>query len=103
VIARVWRGWTAREDADDYERFLREDLLPQVRRLDGFGGAHILRREVEDGVEFLTMTHFDSLDAVRTFAGEDWEVPVIEPRARELLSRFEDRALHYESVFEPPR
>jgi heme-degrading monooxygenase HmoA len=102
VIARVWRGWTEAADADAYERFLRTELFPEVARLDGFGGAHILRRPEPDGeVEFVTVTLFDSLDAVRAFAGEDYETPVIEPEAQRLLSRYEDRAAHYDTVFVP--
>ena len=100
MIARVWRGWTAAGDADAYERFLRTELFPDVARLEGFGGAHILRRPAPDGeVEFVTVTLFASLDAVRAFAGEDYETPVIEPEAQRLLSHYEDRAAHYDSVF----
>jgi heme-degrading monooxygenase HmoA len=100
MIARVWRGWTRAADADAYERFLPTELFPEVRRLDGFGGAHILRRPApDDEVEFVTVTLFESLDAVRAFAGEDYETPVIEPEAQRLLSRYEDRAVHYHSVF----
>jgi heme-degrading monooxygenase HmoA len=100
VIARVWRGWTAAADADAYERFLRTDLFPEVARLDGFGGAHILRRRApDDEVEFVTVTLFESLDAVRAFAGDDYETPVIEPEARRLLSHYEDRAVHYDSLY----
>jgi heme-degrading monooxygenase HmoA len=102
VIARVWRGWTEAADADAYERFLRTELFPEVARLDGFGGAHILRRPAPDGeVEFVTVTLFDSLDAVRAFAGEDYETPVIEPEAQRLLSHYEGRAVHYDAVFVP--
>lgn len=102
MIARVWRGWTAPDDADAYERFLREDLFPQVRRLEGFRGAHILRRPAPDGdVEFVTITMFESLDAVKSFAGEDYETPVIEPEAQRLLSHYEDRAVHYGHVVVP--
>ena len=98
MISRVWRGWTARADADAYEAFLRDELFPQVRRLGGFRGAQILRHDAGEEVEFVTVTRFESLDAVRAFAGEDYETPVIEPRARELLRRFEDRAHHYATV-----
>jgi hypothetical protein len=101
MIARLWRGWTTAEDADAYESFLRDDLLPQVARLDGYHGGYVMRRDVPEGVEFVTMTMFESLDAVRAFAGEDFEIPVIEPRARELLSHFDDRAGHYDTVVEP--
>ena len=103
MIARVWRGWTADDDADAYERFLRTTLYPEVARLDGFRGAHILRRAAPDGeVEFVTITLFDALDDVRAFAGEDYETPVIEPEAQRLLAHYEDRAVHYEDIVVPP-
>jgi heme-degrading monooxygenase HmoA len=98
----MWRGWTAPSEADAYERFLRTELFPEVAKLPGFLGARILRRVVADEEEFVTLVRFESLDAVRAFAGEDHETPVIEPEAQRLLSRYEDRAVHYTTVdFEP--
>jgi heme-degrading monooxygenase HmoA len=99
MITRMWRGWTTEANADAYERFLRTDLFPQVAELPGFLGARILRRPLE-GVEeeFVTLVTFESLDAVRAFAGDDYETPVIEAEAQRLLSRYEDRALHYAAV-----
>jgi heme-degrading monooxygenase HmoA len=103
MIGRVWRGWTAAGDADAYERFLRTSLFPEVRRLGGFRGAHILRKPFDgDEVEFVTMTLFESLDAVKAFAGEAYETPVIEPEAQRLLARYEQRAVHYETVVISP-
>ena len=79
-ITRMWRGWTAPENADAYERFLLEELFPSMREIPGFRGADVLRRRDGDEVAFVTLTRFDSLDAVRAFAGEHYEVPVLEPR-----------------------
>lgn len=101
MISRLWHGWTTRENADAYERLLRSEILPGIRRVDGFLGAYVLRRDVEDGVEFVTMTMFDSLDAVRAFAGEDYERAVVLPEARALLVRFDERSAHYDTVVEP--
>jgi len=98
VITRMWRGWTAPSEADAYERFLRTELFPEVAKLPGFLGARILRRMLDDEEEFVTLVTFESLDAVRAFAGEDYETPVIEPEAQRLLSRYEDRAFHYGTV-----
>jgi antibiotic biosynthesis monooxygenase (ABM) superfamily enzyme len=98
MISRMWRGWTATEDADDYQRFLTDDLFPQVRRIDGFAGAQILRRDRGEEVEFVTIVRFASLEAVKAFAGDAYETPVIEPAAARLLSRYDDRARHYETV-----
>jgi heme-degrading monooxygenase HmoA len=97
MITRMWRGWTAASDADSYERFLVGELFPAMRSIAGFRGAEVLRRPDGDEVAFVTLTRFDSLDAIRAFAGDDFEVPVLEPRARELLSRYEKRAVHYDT------
>jgi heme-degrading monooxygenase HmoA len=103
VIARVWRGWTKPENGDAYEEFLRANVFRALTaRVPGFRGGYVSRRHVEGEVEFLVMTLFDSLEAVRTFAGEDYEVPVIEPEAARLLSRGDERAAHYEVVIAPP-
>jgi antibiotic biosynthesis monooxygenase (ABM) superfamily enzyme len=97
IITRMWRGWTAAEDADAYERFLLDELFPVMRSIPGFAGADVLRRPDGDEVAFVTLTRFESLDAIRAFAGDDYETPVLEPRARELLSRYDERAVHYET------
>ena len=102
MITRMWRGWTAPADADAYERFLLAELFPAVGRIAGFHGADVLRRRDGDEVAFVTLTRFASLDAIRAFAGEDYERPVLEPQARALLSRCEQTALHFEtSSFAP--
>jgi heme-degrading monooxygenase HmoA len=98
MIGRLWSGRTPPSNADDYEAFLRDDLLPEVARLDGARGAYVLRRAVPGGVEFVTLTLFDSLEAVRRFAGADADVPVIEPRAAELLAEYDERVRHFEVV-----
>jgi heme-degrading monooxygenase HmoA len=101
MIGRLWRGWTTRKNADAYEELLRTKILPGIHRVDGHRGAYLLRGEVEDGVEFVTLTLFESMDAVRAFAGEDHEVAVVPAEARRLLSRFDQRSRHYEVVIEP--
>jgi heme-degrading monooxygenase HmoA len=102
VIARWWRGRAATpKDADAYEALLRGTILPWVSGHDGYRGVYLLRREVEGGFEFGTLTLWDSLDSVRAFAGEDHEVAVVPDEARALLSRFDERAAHYEVVESP--
>lgn len=103
MISRIWHGWTSREQAHAYERLLRTEILPGIARrgISGYRGAHLLRREVEDSVEFLTICWFDSLEAVREFAGDDYEASAVPPKARDLLSRFDDRSRHYETLLEP--
>jgi antibiotic biosynthesis monooxygenase (ABM) superfamily enzyme len=95
VITRLWRGWTAPENADAYEAFLLTELFPSMRAIPGFRDADVLRRNDGNEVAFVTLTRFYSLESIRAFAGENYETPVLEPRALELLSRWEERALHY--------
>jgi antibiotic biosynthesis monooxygenase (ABM) superfamily enzyme len=97
MITRLWRGWTASDNADDYEQFLLTELFPQMREIPGFRGADVLRRVEQDEVAFVTLTRFDTLDAIRAFAGEEYETPVLEPTARALLSRYDQRAQHFET------
>jgi heme-degrading monooxygenase HmoA len=98
VISRLWHGWTTLANADAYEELLRSEVLPGIHRVKGFKGAHLLRREDKNEVEFVTLTMFDSIEAVKEFAGEDYEVAVVPPEARKLLSRFDARSAHYETV-----
>jgi len=101
VIARLWRGWTSHADADAYERFLREHMFPSMERVPGFAGAELLRHDAGDEVAFVTVTRFESLDAVRTFAGEDYERAVIAPEARALLTRHDERSEHFDVAIAP--
>jgi hypothetical protein len=98
VITRLWRGWTATQNADAYEQFLLSELFPSMRRIPGFRGADVLRRHESDETAFVILTRFDSLDDIREFAGEDDEVPVLEPQALALLSHYDERALHFETA-----
>jgi len=98
MITRLWRGWTAIEDANAYEQFLLSELFPSMRSIRGFRGADVLRRPERDEVAFVTLTRFDSLDDIRKFAGDDYEVPVLEPEALALLSRYGERAFHFDTA-----
>lgn len=101
MIGRLWHGWTIRENADAYENLLVSEILPGIQQIEGSRGAYLLRREGRSEVEFVTLTIFESLDAVRRFAGEDYEVAVVLPEARALLSRFDQRSSHYEIIATP--
>ena len=97
MITRLWRGWTAPENAQAYADCLLGSLFPSMREIEGFLGAEVLRRPDGGEVAFVTLTRFDSLDAIRAFAGHDYEVPVLEPEALALLSRYDERATHFET------
>lgn len=98
MICRIWRGWTNRENADPYERLLRTEIFHGIanRNIAGYHGIELLRREDRDLTEFITLMWFDSIDAVRIFAGRDYEMAVVPPPARALLLRFDEKSAHYE-------
>ena len=96
MIARHWRGWTKTHDADAYESLLANKVLPKLKDIAGYHGGYVLRRDGLEETEFVVMNLFESLDAIRLFAGPDYAVAVFEPEAKLLLSRVEPLAMHYE-------
>ena len=98
MICRIWHGWTTPANADAYEHLLRTEIFEGIsgRKITGYHGIELLRRPLEAGVEFVTIMWFDSLDDVRAFAGDDYELAVVPPAARLLLQRFDARSAHYE-------
>jgi len=98
MIVRIWHGWTTPANADTYERLLNEEIFPgiEAKNVAGYRGIQLLRRVVGDEVEFVTAMRFDSLDAVRAFAGEDHEAAYVPQKARAVLARFDARSQHYE-------
>ncbi|MDR7274860.1 antibiotic biosynthesis monooxygenase [Catenuloplanes atrovinosus] len=100
MIARVWRGWLRAQDADGYDRHYRAEVLSTLRAVNGFAGARLMRRAVGDEVEFLSITYFADMDAVRRFAGDDPEIPVIAEAVRDLFIRYDTLVRHYEVDFE---
>ena len=99
MIVRIWHGWTTHANAEAYERLLRQEVIPGIaaKGVAGYRGIQVLRRTLSSGeVEFITVMRFDSLDAVRKFAGEDYERAYVPPRAREVLTRYDERSQHYE-------
>lgn len=98
MISRVWHGWTSPANAQAYESLLKSEIFVGIRnrRIGGYRGIQLFRRALGDEVEFVTVMWFDSIEAVRAFAGEDYETAVVPPQARALLSRFDERSQHYE-------
>ena len=102
MIARHWRGWTAPQNADAYEAFLKSKILPALQRIEGYRGGYVLRRDASDESEFVVINFFESVEAVKRFAGPDHSVAVFEPEALALLSRRELTASHYSVVASTP-
>ena len=98
MICRLWRGWTTPDNADAYERIVRDEVIPgiEARRIPGFRHIDLMRREIGGEVEFVTLMWFDSLDAIKAFVGEDHEVAHVPDAARAVLARFDARVAHFE-------
>ena len=99
MIARTWRGTTSSASAEAYSRHFRTSVAPQLKDIAGHRGGYLLRREADGAVEFLAVTLWDSMDAIKRFAGTNPDVAVIEPEAKAALSAFDDFVHHYEVVY----
>ncbi len=98
MVSRIWHGYTTVSNADAYEKLLKSEIFTgiQNRKIAGYNGIQLFRRNIGDEVEFITLMMFDTIDAVRAFAGEDYEAAVVPPEARAILSHFDERSQHYE-------
>ncbi len=98
MISRIWHGYTTFANADAYENLLKEEIFTGIRdrQIKGYIGIQLFRRKLNDEEEFITVMWFDNLDSVREFAGEDYEACVVPPKARKMLSHFDERSQHYE-------
>jgi heme-degrading monooxygenase HmoA len=96
MIVRAWRGYASTAAPDAYPKHLLENVRPNLERLSGFQGLTLLRRHVGAEIEYLVLTLWESMDAVRAFAGEDPERAVVEPEARAALTRFDEQVTHYD-------
>jgi heme-degrading monooxygenase HmoA len=100
MIARIWHGWTTPERADQYENLLRTEVFIGIeeKKINGYRGIQLLRRSHPDEVEFITLMSFDSWEAVKAFAGEDYETAHVPPKARAILKRYDQQSQHYEVI-----
>lgn len=102
MVARIWHGFTTRENASKYEAMLKPDVLPGLDNIAGYKGAYLLRKDHGPEVEFITFMLWESLDAIRAVAGENYELAIIPEERRRVLSRWDERAQHYE-IAQGPR
>lgn len=99
MIGRIWHGWTTPDNADAYQGLLESEVLPGIeRQTTGYDGVYVLRRDAGDKVEFITLTLWRSMDAVRTLVGDDVEAAYVPAEARAILDSFDERSVHYEIV-----
>jgi len=96
VILRAWRGFAALENATAYQAHLLDSVRPKLERLAGYLGLYLVRRTVADEMEYQVLTLWESMDAIRAFAGDHPERAVVEPQAVAVLRRFDAEVRHYE-------
>lgn len=98
MICRIWHGYTSPQNADAYEQLLKKEIFTGIeeKQIDGYKGIELLTRQIGDEVEFITIMHFISIEAVKQFAGKDHEKAVVPLKARNLLKRCDKRSQHYE-------
>ena len=100
MIIREWRGRAALSNADAYPTHFRTNVMPELRGLPGFVGAHLSSRRRDDGIEFLVLTRWRSLDAIRGFAGSDISKAIVEPGGVAALTDFDASVQHYDVIEE---
>lgn len=100
MIVRTWKGRVHPGKGRDYLAFLETSVFPKISELPGSLGARALRGVGDAGDEFLVLTEWTDLDAVKAFAGADPEVAVVEPEARTLLAEYDPKVVHFEVVLE---
>lgn len=101
MIGRIWRGWATQDGAAAYEAHFQGEVLESLATVPGCHGGYLLRHDSDDGVEFVTLTLFASLDAVRAFAGDTNERAVVAPAAQAALRDYERTVRHYTIVAGP--
>ena len=102
MIARIWHGYTTLQNGDAYFKVLTTEVIPGIAamKLKGYRSIQVLRRKLADEEEFITIMMFDSLENIKAFTGEDYEVCHVPPQARAVLKRFDARSQHYDLVHE---
>jgi heme-degrading monooxygenase HmoA len=100
MISRIWHGYTTFENADTYENLLKEEIFVGIknREMKGFKDIQLLKRNLVNEVEFITIMWFDSIESIIEFAGEEYEKAVVPEKAQNILKRYDNRSQHYEVV-----
>lgn len=100
AIKRVWHGWTTPENADQYQNLLRDEIFPgiEAKRIPGYQSIELMRRNLSNEIEFITIMTFDSLQNVMDFQGKDYARSYVPEAAQKLLKRWDKVAAHYEAI-----
>lgn len=100
AIKRVWHGWTAPENADAYQKLLKEEIFPgiEAKQISGYQRIELFRRDLQDEVEFVTIMTFESLQNVIDFQGEDYTRCYVPDSAQKVLKHWDSHSAHYEAI-----
>ena len=98
MVARIWHGYTSKNNAAIYENLLKEEIFPGIehKNVKGYKGIQLLKREFDTETEFTTIMWFDTIESVKQFAGDDYETAYVPAKAREVLARFDTKSIHCE-------
>lgn len=96
MVSRHWTGIAKKERADEYIHHLRTDTFKQIEKIPGFISAQILKREINEGIEFLIITEWNNLNAVKQFAGQSFDTAVVPKLVQDIMIRYDDKVRHYD-------
>lgn len=99
MIERHWKGIARKERANEYIAHLRDDTFEEIEKIKGFISASILRRDLSEGVEFLVITKWETLEAIKQFAGDEVEAAVVPKLVQDIMLKFDKNVRHYEVNF----
>jgi heme-degrading monooxygenase HmoA len=99
VIVRTWRCWATPERADEYAAYLTGTVFAGLQQIAGHRGAQVLRREDAGRVEFMAISYWDTVAAIRQYAGTDISRAMVKPEARALLAEFDEIVNHYDMPY----
>lgn len=95
MISRHWIGVVKKEMVSQYLAHLEKTVIPNLIKSDGVKNAYYLKREVDQGIEFLIVTEWDSVDSIKKFAGDNFDTAVVDPYAKSMMVTFDKKVRHY--------
>ena len=98
TVYRYWRGLAFPEFENAYVEYLRAHTVPHLQAIAGFQGFSVLKRRVTEGVEFLVITRWQTLQSILAFAGEDAESAVVPDEVQRMMREYDSRARHFEAA-----
>jgi heme-degrading monooxygenase HmoA len=98
MIERHWKGIAKKERSNEYIHHLRDDTFKQLADMKGFISARILKRDINAGIEFLVVTEWETIDAIKQFAGTNLEMAVVPQLVQEIMVSYDHIVSHYEVV-----